>query len=410
MKKSRLILLWLLISALLFAGCGEALENGDTDKEAVPPSQNSEASSEPVIETTESKIESLISQMSLREKVGQLFMIRPDALDFDLPQEEIDNAYIEGVTELDESLLKNLSEYPAGGIVIFSKNLKSPEQIKAFNEELQKNSKIPLFISVDEEGGQVARLANHPDFDLPAYYSAYYAVRDGGSEKALQMGDTIGKYLHSFGFNMDFAPVADVNTNPNNPVIGVRAFSSDPHEAAKMASAFSKGLRDNEIIPVFKHFPGHGDTNEDSHYGIAVNRKNLEELKACELIPFAEASAKDCIMAGHIASPNISDDMTPASLSHKMITEILKEELGFDGLVVTDSLSMGAIINYYTPAQASLSAIKAGCHILLMPNDYKTSFDSVVSAVEKGEITEEEINGIVNKILTFKFENGILVL
>lgn len=344
------------------------------------------------------KIDRKIKSMSLREKVGQLFVVCPEALDPDLSGE----AYSKGVKELSGSMTRFIYAYPVGGVIMFAKNISSPEQITEFNKDLQSISRIPMFISVDEEGGKVARLANKSSFGLPKYESAAAVGASGNTDDALEMGRTIGAYLKKYGFNMDFAPVADVNTNPDNPVIGKRAFSSDAAVAASMARAMADGLVSEGIIPVFKHFPGHGDTAEDSHKGIAVINKTQSRLEACEWLPFMKAGDTDCIMVGHIAVPEITGDMTPSTLSHKMVTGILRNLLGFKGLIITDALEMKAITNDYSSGEAAVAAIKAGCDVLLMPANLTKAFNAVLEAVKEGEISEERIDESVRRILTYK--------
>ncbi|MDO4318549.1 MAG: glycoside hydrolase family 3 N-terminal domain-containing protein [Lachnospiraceae bacterium] len=345
-------------------------------------------------------VDRLLERMTLRQKVGQLFIVCPEAL--------TSAGSGAGATSLTEDMADGLKKYPVGGIVMFGANLVSPEQITRFNGELQKASGIPLLIAVDEEGGRVARLANHSAFDLPKYKSAAAVGAGGDAAAAFEMGSTIGAYLRRYGFRLDFAPVADVNTNPNNPVIGTRAFSSDARIAARMAGAMADGLRKQGVAPTFKHFPGHGDTAEDSHKGVAVSYKTRQELEVCEWLPFAEAGSKDCVMVGHIALPEVNDDLTPATLSRTVVTDILKGSLGFRGLVVTDSLSMGAITASYTSAEAALGALDAGCDLLLMPADLPEAFEAVVAAVEDGTFDEGRLNAIVRRILAFKQEYGLL--
>lgn len=199
-------------------------------------------------------------------------------MDLTLPQETINDAKADGVTMLTDAMRETLQAYPVGGICQFGKNITDPEQLAQFNADLQAASRTPLFIAVDEEGGAVARLANHPAFDLPQYESAAAVGASGDPADACGMGQTIGAYLKEYGFNMDFAPDADVNTNPDNPIIGTRAFSSDAATAAEMAAAAADGLRTGGILPTLKHFPGHGDTAEDSHTALAVTYKTLDEL------------------------------------------------------------------------------------------------------------------------------------
>lgn len=355
----------------------------------------------------EQELEDMLDSMTLREKVGQLFVVRPDSLDLTQTQEQINDSDAIGTTTLTPEMTEVMKDYPIGGVAIFGKNIESPEQITAFNQDLQRASDIPLLIAVDEEGGRVARLANHEGFHLPKYESAAAVGASGNYDDGFAMGNTIGSYLHNYGFNMDFAPIADVNTNPDNPIIGERAFSSDASVAALMAGAMADGLHAQGIIPVFKHFPGHGDTAEDSHQGIAVSYKTEEELRSCEWLPFEEADRNACIMVGHIALPNVLNSLTPATLSHEVVHDILKGSLGFDGLVITDSLSMDAITKEYSSGDAAIGALQAGCDLLLMPNGLQEAFDAVVEAVKQGVISEKQLDETVLRILTFKQEQGL---
>ena len=281
----------------------------------------------------------------------------------------------------------------------FGKNITDPEQLAQFNADLQAASRTPLFIAVDEEGGAVARLANHPAFDLPQYESAAAVGASGDPADACAMGQTIGAYLKEYGFNMDFAPDADVNTNPDNPIIGTRAFSSDAATAAEMAAAAADGLRTGGILPTLKHFPGHGDTAEDSHTALAVTYKTLDELQACELLPFAADTGLHAVMVGHIAAPNVTGDGTPATLSPQLVALIPDAE---NTLIVTDSLAMDAITAAYTPGEAAVQALQAGCDVLLMPNSLPEAYAAVLEAVQNGTISEERLDRSVNKILLYK--------
>ena len=372
------------------------------------PAQEQTPAPDPATEEAD-LVAALLQQMTLREKVGQLFMIRPDSLDLAIPQGEINDEHADGVTALSDAMRQTLQDYPVGGICQFGKNITDPQQIAQFNADLQAASKIPLLISVDEEGGAVARLANHPAFDLPRYESAAAVGETGDPEAAREMGATIGAYLKDYGFTMDFAPDADVYTNPANTVIGTRAFSQDAATAAAMAGAMAQGLQAQGILPTLKHFPGHGDTAEDSHSGLAYSHRTKEEMLQCEFLPFLQPAQGEngigphAIMVGHIAVPALDGD-TPASLSYPIVTELLRGELlqGGDVLVVTDSLAMGAITEQYTPAEAAVQALNAGCDILLMPNGLTEAFDGVVAAVENGTVSEERLNESVARILRVK--------
>ena len=400
MKKFRYVLtvLCVLLAGGLLWGCGssdsEAPESQAVMQQTYPTAVPTTVP--PQTTLPPSPADTMLQEMSLREKVGQLFIIAPEALD--------PNAQ----TAVSDSTRQLLQEYPVGGFILFSDNIESPDQVTAFLTDLQDASKLAPFLSVDEEGGLVARLANAPGFDLPQYESAWAVGADADPAAALKMGNTIGAYLKESGFNMDFAPVADVNTNPDNPVIGTRAFSSDAATAATLARAMADGLTQQDIIPVFKHFPGHGDTDQDSHDDLAVTYKSEAELSACEWLPFQEASDADCIMVGHIAVPSMDEDILPATMSRTLVTDILKEKLGFEGLIITDSLSMGAITNRYTSGEAALGALQSGCHILLMPEDFTQAFDAVISAVESGEFSRQQLDETVHKILEFKLRHGLM--
>ena len=349
--------------------------------------------------TPEAETARTAADLTLEQKVGQLFIVRPDALDLTRPQDQIDDAKADGVTELTDAMRDTLQKYPVGGVCQFGKNIVDPAQITAFNAALQEAADIPLFISVDEEGGAIARLANNEAFDLPQYESAA-AVGAEGTDAAYAMGQTIGSYLHTYGFTMDFAPDADVNTNPDNPIIGTRAFSSDAAAAADCAAAMAKGLAGEGVMPTFKHFPGHGDTAEDSHTGLAYSYRTADELAACELLPFAAAAeaGPHAVMVGHIVVPELTGDL-PATVSADAVELVPDAE---NTLIVTDSLAMGAITDSYTPGEAAVLALQAGCDVLLMPDGLADAYDAVLAAVRSGTVSEERLDESVNKILRMK--------
>jgi len=250
--------------------------------------------------------------------------------------------------------------------------------------------------------------------NVPRIASALSTGSSGDAQKAYDSAKTVAGYLKPLGFNLDFAPVADVFTNPSNTVIGDRAFSTEPDTAAEMVKYFSQGLLDNGILPVLKHFPGHGDTSEDSHYGTAITKKSLDELYECEFIPFKTGIETNVpfVMAGHIATPNINieNNNLPAIFSDFLLRDILRDKLGFNGIIITDSLSMGAIINYYTSEETAVKSILSGVDMLLMPEDFNSAYHGVINAVKSGEIPEEQINGSVKRILAVKYESGLIDL
>lgn len=382
----------LCVASVILAACSTA-EQSVQPTHALPDSQ-------PQTTCTPIPANLQIETMSLEQKVGQLFIIRPDTLDPVQSQEQINDANAVGVTELSDAMCQVLAEYHVGGVCQFGKNIASPEQITRFNADLQAASEIPLFIAVDEEGGTIARLANNNNFNLPRYENAA-AVAADGTAAVYQMGKTIGKYLKDYGFTMDFAPVADVNTNPENPVIGTRAFSAEAEETAQMASAMASGLQSEGILPTFKHFPGHGDTAEDTHTGAAYTSKTLEQLQACELLPFETTNkiSPHAVMVAHIAVPNVTGDDTPASLSEKIVDLIPNSK---NTLIITDSLAMQAITNRCSAGEAAVMALQAGCDILLMPNDLDEAYHAVLNAVQSGELSQQRLDQSVEKILRFK--------
>ena len=398
------------MAALLLSGCAAGGSTLETEEAAESPMLTEAPATEPAApETTEAQEteptlspgEEILSAMTLREKVGQLFIVRPDALDL-TPEGDAD------VTSLTPEMEETLKEYPVGGFVQFGKNIENPEQILSFNYSLYEACPIAPFLAVDEEGGLVARLAKKDSFNLPKFESAA-AVGAEGPEAALQMGRTIGAYVSQYGFNMDFAPVADTFTNPQNTVIGTRAFSSDPRQAAACARAMADGLIENHILPVFKHFPGHGDTVEDSHEKLPVVHKTVEELMDCEWIPFLEAGPEDCMMSAHIALPEVTGNMIPATMNRAIIQDCLREKLGYAGLVITDAMEMAAIAETYSSGEAALMALQAGCDIVLMPPSLPEAFEAVAAAAEDGSFPMEELDARVLKILTVKLRHQIIL-
>lgn len=345
-------------------------------------------------------VEAKLTTMTLREKVGQLFWVRPETLDFSLNPEK---------KTLTQTMRQNLEQYPVGGIAVFKKNIQDENQLSSLIADFQSASKIPMIVAVDEEGGAVARLANHEAFSLPKYTSARDIGKTGDPEQVRQMGRTIGGYLRFYGFNLDFALVADVDSNPANPVIGRRAYSTDAQQTAQMVAAAVEGFHEAGMLCTVKHFPGHGDTGQDSHYGTATSYKTWEEMKAMEMLPFEAgiAAGADVVMTAHITTPNATTDGLPASLSYTMITERLRGELGFQGVIVTDALEMNAIKNHFTPAESAVAALRAGVDVLLMPSDLRAAFDGVVQAVEDGTLSEERLNESVRRILTLKQKAGL---
>lgn len=379
------------LSIILTSSCAQRVtvvdENASTEKFIIN-------DDETVVRTTKD----VLGKMSLREKVGQLFIVRPEAL------AENSNAETAPATDrVDDAVISRIEEYPVGGIALFSRNITSAEQLPMFISDLQSSSKYPLFIAVDEEGGRVARIANSDFFNVASYKSMEDIGKAGDASKAEEVGRQIGLYLKELGFNLDFAPVADTNTNPQNIVIGDRSYGSDPALVACMVSAQLDGMHDSGIMGTLKHFPGHGDTKDDTHSGYVSIEKTWDELKECELVPFITALPKaDMVMVSHITAVNVTSDKLPTSMSETMITGKLRNELGYDGVIITDAMAMGAVADNYTSAEAAVTAVKAGVDIVLMPLNLDEAFNGVMNAVTDGEISMARLDESVMRILKLK--------
>lgn len=339
-------------------------------------------------------VEKTLADMSLRDKVCQMMFVRPESI-----------TGIDVVTAAGDTTKSALEQYPVGGIVYFAQNMESKDQVKEMIDNSQSYSKVGLFISTDEEGGMVNRLMNTVG---TTYIDSMYNYKDEGIQKAHDNAYTIASDMAALGFNMDFAPVADVWSNPDNTVIGERAYSDDYSQAAELVGSAVKGFEDGDIMCTLKHFPGHGDTAEDSHYSSAYVRRTKDEIMADEMQPFTAGidAGAEFVMVGHLIVPDI--DELPATLSYKITTEMLRNEMHFDGIAITDSLAMSSIADNYGVGESAVMSIKAGIDMLLDPTDIDTAIDAVVQAVESGDITEDRIDDSVRKILALKEKHGLL--
>ena len=295
-----------------------------------------------------------------------------------------------------------------GGVIYFTQNLISPEQTKEMLSNMQAYSKertgLPLLISVDEEGGTVTRIAGNSNFDVETIENMSEVGAGGDIDRAYEIGTILGGYLSELGFNMDFAPDADVLSNPDNQVVRERSFGSDPELVSAMVSQELRGLKENGVYGVLKHFPGHGATQGDTHEGYAYTDKSLEELTGNELIPFQRGidSGASFVMVGHISVPTVLGDNTPSSLSSVMVTDVLRNQMGFNGVIITDALDMGAVAQAYTSQEAAVAALLAGVDMLLMPENFQEAYQGVLDAVSNGTITQERLDTSVARILKVK--------
>lgn len=387
------IVFLLCISALVScAGCGSTGTAGTA-------AQKTAESAGEKKDSRQEQIDSYLEDMTLEEKAAQLFLVQPEAI--------VD---VGTVIAAGDATKQAMDQNPVGGFIYFGDNLQSREQTQEMLENVQtyamERTGLPVFLSVDEEGGTVARVANTGNFDVPEIGNMADIGASGDIDAAREAGQEIGSYLADLGFNLDFAPVADVLSNPENTVIKGRSFGDDPELVADMAIAVSEGLKENGIYSTYKHFPGHGATEADTHEGYAYTDKTLEELEACELIPFRKCIDTDAsfIMAAHIAVPNVTGDNTPTSISKTMVTDILRKQMGYDGIVVTDAMNMGAITEDYTSAEAAVKALQAGVDIILMPENYDEAYQGVLDAVKDGTLIEERIDESLARILAVKLQ------
>ena len=366
--------------------------------EEVTEQPQTEVQTDPV----EEQAAQLVSQMTLEDKIAQMFVITPNAL----------TGYASGVTAAGDTTKEAYQSRPVGGIVYMADNLTDPEQTTTMLSNMQEIARertgLPVFLCVDEEGGSVARIAGNDAFGVTDVGNMSDIGASGDVQNAYNAGSTIGSYLAALGFNVDFAPVADVLTNPDNQVIGQRSFGSDAQKVAGMVTSELQGLSAAGVYGTVKHFPGHGGTSGDSHDGAVSTDKTLEELMAEELVPFQSAvdGGVNFVMVGHISAPNVTGDNAPATLSKVMITDVLRGQMGYNGIVITDAMNMEAVAGFYNSDKAAVLAVTAGVDMILMPADYNTAYTGILNAVNDGTITEERINESVTRIVKAKLAMG----
>ncbi|WP_410771956.1 beta-N-acetylhexosaminidase [Fontibacillus sp. BL9] len=404
MRQSRkwLICTMALILILTIAGCasrnsatpesdGNGVNQGQNPDPSSPsandPQQEENAEPSPPQEEATDPVVDQLDQLTTAEKIGQLVLVGMVG------------------TEADEHTKDLIETYHVGGFIFYKDNIKNSKQaLKLFNQ-LKKDNKanpVPLFLSVDEEGGRVSRMPG----EFTKMPTAANIGKTGNPEAAEEAYGIIGEELAGFGLNLDFAPVLDVNSNPDNPVIGDRAFGNTPEVVSKMGLAAMEGLSDKGVIPVVKHFPGHGDTSVDSHLGLPVVEHDLKRLKELELVPFKAAieDGVDVVMIAHLLMPKLDPDH-PASFSKAVIHDLLREDLGYEGVVISDDMTMGAITENYKIEDAAVDFIVAGGNIVLVGHDYEKEqavIQAITEAVEQGKISEEMLDERIYAILKLK--------
>ncbi|PXX55136.1 beta-N-acetylhexosaminidase [Hungatella effluvii] len=396
----------LLLTACSAKGGGTSMDaesnrdrSASLSAEASPSPPTREASSNPAPsdpspESADPTLQSLLSQMTLHEKICQMLVVTPESI-----------TGVEAVTAAGDTTKKALQAMPVGGILYSKPNLRSKDQVKTMLENTQSYSAIPLMFTCDEEGGRVNRLMSTVNTTMIGPMLDY---KDQGAETAYNNACTIASDMSALGFNADMAPVADVWSNPENTVIGDRAYSDDFRQAAVLVASAVEGFHAGGVATALKHFPGHGDTSKDSHYGAVFITKTLEEIREKELLPFHAGiqADSDMVMIGHLILSDIDDQ--PAPFSHKIVTELLRQELGFDGVIITDGLQMKAMTDFYSDGEIACSAVKAGVDMLLCPANPEEAAAALEDAVKNGDITESRIEESVLRILKMKKERGMI--
>lgn len=380
-------------------------------------------------ETTEDRVQSIMDGMTLEEKITQCFQV-----EFRQWKQDGESA-ISDLTVMNDEVREMVKKYKFGSLILFANNVKTTEETyaltHAFQEAATADGGIPLFIATDQEGGSVVRLGSGTSLPGNMALGATHSPAD-----ARKAGEIIGSEMRALGINATLAPVVDVNCNPNNPVIGLRSYGEDPEQVGIMASNVIDGLNDYGVIGCAKHFPGHGDVASDSHYDFSVVDKPVEEIKATELAPYRVAISKgiNMIMTAHLAFPTLDTSKVksekvmdengtpveitpPATLSKAILTDLLKGEMGFDGVIVTDGMGMAGITKHFSQNSAAIKALAAGADLLCMPVHWNSKagaaeWDSMIQAfkdaIENGELPMERLNDAVHRILTLKAEKGIL--
>lgn len=336
-----------------------------------------------------------IEVMPLEDKVAGLFMVTPEAI-----------TGVSTAVQAGDGTRDALAQYAVGGIVYFAKNMQSGEQLAEMIDNTLLYTKYPLFIGVDEEGGSVSRLADRGLAE--AVDSAQAIGASGDTNNAYQAGTAIGAYLKELGFNLDFAPVADL-ANVENSVMEGRSYGADAAAVSPFVTAMMNGLREQKVTACLKHFPGIGSTANDTHDGLSSTDRSAEDFRANEFVVFQNAinEGAKMIMMGHLSAPSLTGDNTPCSMSKEVVTDILRTELGFEGVIITDALNMSAITEYYGADEAAILALKAGCDMILMPEDFETAYNGVLQAVNDGTISEERINDSLRRIYRIKYADKV---
>ena len=393
--------------SLALGGCSlGASDSTDPDAPGVgtvsdkTPSESSDPTPEPQpeVDPIEAEVDEKLSSMSLEQKVWQLFVVRP---------EDVTGVSVQ--TAAGDATREALEAKPVAGICYFAQNLLDTDQTRTMLSNTLKYGEeingLPMFLCVDEEGGTVSRVGGNPGFGVDNVGDMCDIGATGDTDKAYEVAKHIGTYLEYLGFNVDFAPDADIANNPDG-TMGQRSFGSTADVVAPMVEAQVKGFADGGVLCAAKHFPGIGGAVGDSHDARIYSEKTLDEIRDEELRPFEAAIDADVpfVMVGHLSMPNVTGDDDPASISSEIVTDLLRDELGYEGIIITDSMAMGAATDSLPTDRLGVEAVKAGVDIVLMPADLDAAHQGIIDAVEAGELTEERIDESVRRVIRTKLE------
>ena len=336
-------------------------------------------------------VEDVLSDMTLEDKVAGLFIVTPEAL-----------TGVTTATQAGDGTQEALEKYAVGGLIYFEQNIIDKEQIMQMLSNTIAKSKYPIFLAVDEEGGSVSRVAKS-GIDVVEVGDMAEIGASGDGVQAYEAGVNIGSYLKELGFNLDFAPVADV-AGSEDSMIGARSFGADAQLVGEMVANAVGGIEGAGVSSCLKHFPGLGDMTEDTHDGRVATSKTLDEMRATDFIPFKAGidAGADFVMVSHVTMSDVEGDAVPSSLSKTVMTDVLRNELGFQGVIITDALNMGAITEYYTSEEAVIMAVEAGADMLLMPDDFESAYNALLTAVQDGTISEERVDESLERIYRIK--------
>lgn len=368
-----------------------------SEDEIQRPEPSSEPESDPVAELTpEEKLDEIINEavieaMPLEDKVAGLFIVTPEAI-----------TGVKTAVKAGEGTKEALAKYGVGGFIYFKQNIKSKEQFSEMLDNTQAYARYPLFLAVDEEGGRVARLSGSGIGEKVDAAAVIGQSRD--TEVAYQSGVTLGKNLAEVGMNLDFAPVADLSLVEGS-VIGDRSYGGDTALVCSLIDSVTRGIQDQGVSACLKHFPGMGGVVQDPHKGISGSDRTEEMFRAEEFPVFQAgiAAGVDVVMVSNISAPALTGNAEPCLFSQRLVTDILRSELGFEGVIITDAMNMAAVSDYYGSDEAAIMALKAGCDMILMPEDFEKAYNGVLGAVRDGTISEERIDDALRRIYRIKW-------